>query len=219
MIKRLPFYYSSEAVGSDLSTNTDQASNNTTNEQMQQKNTPESTKTYTQEEVNAMLAKEKRQGKNSVLNALGLKTVDEAKAALNAAKAAADANKTEEQIAAEALNAAKGAQQKAENDLLDAKRTIAVMKAGFNPRYVDDVVAIASKKVTEDKDFDAVLNEMKTTHQFYLTEAKEQPQGTGTATTGYKKQVNSDSKESYGELLAKRQSETLKRANEYNFFK
>lgn len=218
MFKRLPFYYSPEAVGSDSKANTPQESNTTNEQSNAAKNDSESPKTYTQEEVNKMMADEKRQGKNSVLKALGLKTVDEGKAALTAAKVAADANKTEEQLAAETLNAAKSAQQKAENDLVEAQRTIAVMKAGFKPEYVDDVVAIASKKVTEDKDFSAVLEEMKTSHKFYLTEVKEQQQGTGTAASGFKKQANKE-ETSYGERLAKKQIESQKKANEFNFFK
>ena len=191
MIKRLPFYYSDETTGGVVAENNDQKGNSTANDQNSAKNGSEESKTFTQKELQEMLAKEKRQGKNSVLNALGLKTVEEAKAALNAAKIANDANKTEEQIAAEALNTAKSAQQKAESDLLDAQRTIAVMKAGFSPDYVDDVVAIASRKVTEDKDFATVIEEMKTSHAFYLVEAKEQ-KGTGTATSGYKKQANKE---------------------------
>lgn len=219
MIKRFPFYYSPEAVGGDSKPVEGQASNSTNEGQNTAKNASESPKTYTQEEVNALMAKEKKQGKNSVLNALGLKTVEEAKAALNAAKAAADANKTEEQIAADALNAAKTAQTAAENNLLIAQRTISVMKAGFNPQYVDDVVAIASRKVTDDKDFDSIIEEMKTTHAFYLTAEAKPKEGTGTAASGFKKQANNGEKQSYGEQLAKKQSETLKRANEFNFFK
>lgn len=218
MIKRLPFYYSPDAVGGDSKANDAQPNNSITEDANKPKNGSESVKTYTQEEVNALLAKEKRQGKNSVLNALGLKTVDEAKAALNAAKAAADANKTEEQLAADALNAAKNAQTAAENNLLIAQRTISVMKAGFNPQYVDDVVAIASRKVTDDKDFEAVIEEMKTSHAFYLTSDAKPKEGTGTAAAGFKKGSNAQ-EESYGAKLAKKNVETIKKANEPIFFK
>lgn len=218
MFKRLPFYFSPEAGGADTSQNNDQKGNATPEDQNTAKNGSEGAKTYTQKELQEMLAREKRQGKNSVLNALGLKTVEEGKNALSAAKAAADANKTEEQLAADALNAAKMAKETAENDLLIARRTISVMKAGFNPQYVDDVVAIASRKVTEDKDFEAVLEEMKTSHAFYLTSDAKPKEGTGTAASGFKKNSNV-SEESYGEKLAKKNVETAKRANEYNFFK
>lgn len=218
MIKRLPFYFSPDAVGGDSQQNNGQPNNSISEGQNEPQNASETPKTYTQEEVNALLAKEKRQGKNSVLNALGIKTVEEAKNALNAAKAAADANKTEEQLAADALNAAKKAQTDAENDLLAAKRTISVMKAGFNPQYVDDVVAIASKKVTDDKSFETVIEEMKNTHKFYLTVESTPAEGTGSATAGFKKGGNVQ-EESYGAKLAKKNSETIKKANEPVFFK
>lgn len=219
MIKRLPFYFAAEgSAGSDLSAGKDQASNTTAEQGNGAKNDSESVVTYTQKQLQELLAKEKRQGKNSVLNALGLKTVDEAKAALTAAKAAADATKTEEQLAADALNAANSAKKAAEDDLLAAKRTIAVMRAGFKPEFVDDVVAIAAKKVTDEKDFEAVISEMKTTHSFYLVSESKTNEGTGSAASGYKK--NSEAgEESYGAKLAKKNVETIKKNNEYSFFK
>ena len=219
MIKRLPFYYNADTVGSDSSQNKEQAGNSTNEAPNASKSASEELKTITQKELQEMLAKEKRQGKNSVLNALGIKTVDEAKAALAAAKAASDASKTEEQLAADALSEAKNAKTAAENSLLAAQRTIAVMKAGFNPDYVDDVVAIAARKVTDEKDFEAVIAEMKTTHSFYLASSDtKQKDGTGTSASGYKKNSNSQ-EESYGAKLAKKNVETIKKNNEYSFFK
>lgn len=218
MLKRLPFYFSPDAVGGSSQQNIDQPNNFISEDQNKSQNASEKPKTYTQEEVNALLAKEKRQGKNSVLNALGIKTVEEAKNALNAAKAAVDANKTEEQLAADALNAAKKAQTDAENDLLAAKRTITVMKAGFDPQYVDDVVAIASRKVTEDKTFEDVIEEMKTSHKFYLTTENKPAEGTGSATAGFKKNGNAKQEESYGAQLAKKNIEKDKKIHEHKFF-
>lgn len=183
------------------------------------KNDSKASKTYTQEEVNALLAKEKRQGKNSVLKALGLQSVDEGKAAIESAKQAANANKTAEEVAAEALNAEKTARSKAESDLTVAQRTIAVMKAGFKPEYVDDVVAIASVKVTEDKDFDAVIEDMKKSHQFYLVEAKKEETGTGTPAAGFKKSEKNSKEKTYGQRLAENKVAAFKKANEVNFFK
>lgn len=176
-------------------------------------------KTYTQDEVNALLAKEKRQGKNSVLKALGLQSVDEGKAAIEAAQKAANANKTAEEVAAEALNAEKTARSKAESDLTVAQRTIAVMKAGFKPEYVDDVVAIASVKVTEDKDFDAVIEDMKKTHQFYLVEQKKEDPGTGTPVAGFKKTEKNSTEKTYGQRLAENKVAEYQRANKVDFFK
>ena len=183
------------------------------------KNGSKAPKTYTQEEVNALLAKEKRQGKNSVLKALGLQSVDEGKAAIEAAQKAANANKTAEEVAAEALNAEKTARSKAESDLTVAKRTIAVMKAGFKPEYVDDVVAIASTKVTDDKDFDSVIDEMKKTHQFYLVEQKKEDPGTGTPAAGFKKSEKNSNEKTYGQRLAENKVAEYQRVNKVDFFK
>lgn len=183
------------------------------------KTSSEAPKTYTQEEVNALLAKEKRQGKNSVLKALGLASVDEGKATIEAAQKVRDANKTAEEVAAEALTAEKTARSKAQSDLLVAQRTISVMKAGFKPEYVDDVVAIASVKVTEDKDFDAVIEEMKKTHQFYLVEQKKEDSGTGTPAAGFKKTDKNSNEKTYGQRLAENKVAAYQRANKVDFFK
>lgn len=179
----------------------------------------EQPKTFTQEEVTALLAKEKQQGKNSVLRALGLKSVEEAKTALESAKNKSNADKTAEEQAAEALNLEKTARTTAEANLLAANRKIAVMQAGFNPQFVDDVVAVASGKVTEDKDFDAVIEEMKKTHQFYLAVApkEEDKKGTGGSAAGYKKDQGK-SGESYGAQLAKKQVASRKAIDSVKFF-
>jgi len=178
-------------------------------------------KTYTQAEVNAMMAREKKQGKNSILKALGLSTVEEGRAAIDAGRNAANANKSEEQQASEALSAERTARTKAENDLTAANRKISVMKAGYNPAYVDDVVAVASTKVTEDKDFETVIEEMKTSHPFFLAGAsankEEEKKGTGGNAAGYKKDQGKK-EESYGERLAKKQLETQKNVNNTKFF-
>ena len=193
--------------------------NQSGNDETGVKNDSKASKTYTQEEVNALLAKEKRQGKNSVLKALGLQSVDEGKAAIESARQVANANKTAEEVAAEALNAEKTARSKVESDLTVAQRTIAVMKAGFKPEYVDDVVAIASVKVTEDKDFDAVIEDMKKSHQFYLVEQKKEETGTGTPAAGFKKNEQNSKEKTYGQRLAESKVAAFKKANEVDFFK
>lgn len=224
MFKTMRIMYSPEgsAEGSTTLQNTslEQANVNTkANAEEVVKNDSKASKTYTQEEVNALLAKEKRQGKNSVLKALGLQSVDEGKAAIEAAQKAANANKTAEEVAAEALNAEKTARSKAESDLTVAQRTIAVMKAGFKPEFVDDVVAIASVKVTDDKDFDAVIEEMKKTHQFYLVEQKKEDPGTGTPVAGFKKTEKNSNEKTYGQCLAETKVAAYQRANKVDFFK
>lgn len=177
-------------------------------------------KTFTQEEVNAMLAREKQQGKNSVLKALGIKSIDEGKSALESAKNKADADKSAEERASEALNAEKTARAEAETNLIAANRKIAVMQAGFDPKYVDDVVAVAAGKVTDEKDFEAVIAAMKESHPFYLAgsaEKKDDKKGTGKDVSGYKKD-NGSANEAYGARLAKKQIDSRKRIESVKFF-
>ena len=53
-------------------------------------------KTYTQAQVNAMMANEKKQGKNSILRALGIATIEEGKQKMQKASE----NQTDEEKAA-----------------------------------------------------------------------------------------------------------------------
>lgn len=118
-------------------------------------------KTFTQEEVNRMMTREKQQGKQSVLNALGFKTEDDAKSAFNLLKALQDSQKTAEQKAEENKNTAVQQKADAEQRAVMAEAKLSCVMNGVNKDAVDDVIVIAMSKVTDDKPLETVLTEMK----------------------------------------------------------
>lgn len=96
------------------------------------------TKTFTQEEVNRMLANEKRQGRQAALKALGLDPND--KDAEKKAKAILDTQKTQAEKDAEALTTEKNARAEAEAKALAAERKLAVLTTGCKAEFVEEVL-------------------------------------------------------------------------------
>lgn len=115
-----------------------------------------STKTFTQEEVNSISANEKRQGKASVLKALGVKSEAEAKKIIDAYNAMMNISNQSGNNSGE-----DDKQSEAEERALKAEQKLSAVMAGVDASSIDDVIAIATLKVTDDKDLDTVLKEMK----------------------------------------------------------
>jgi hypothetical protein len=159
-------------------------------------------KTFTQEEVNKMMANEKRQGRLSVLKDLGIETDDDAsvtgaKESLKKYKETENANKTEVEKAKGDLTTEQQAHAatKQKADLLQNK--LDAIGQGIKADYVDDALAIALPKVSKDKDLKTVLGEMKERYPMFYTETdpndKGNKTGTGTLPGGKKPNPNDKS--------------------------
>lgn len=137
-------------------------------------------KTFTQKDVSAMMTKEKNEGRQSVLNALGVEKVEDAKAALDFFKKfneTFNGEKSPEEI----QKALEGDKSKAEERALAAENKLACIMAGVNRDSVEDVLAIASPKITEDKDLAKVIEEMKSQAKYssFFSEEGDKDKGTG----------------------------------------
>ena len=185
--------------------------NQNQNQQQQGEQNQQQEKTYTQAQVNAMMANEKKQGKNSILRALGIATIEEGKQKMQKASE----NQTDEEKAAELLNTANKKADEAEKRALTAERKLSVISKGVKPEFADDVVFIAGSKVSDAKDFDAILESMKETHSFYFNGAQDKG-GTGKSGAGYRKQQGEQEPGAYGKMLA----ENVKKSSaaEFKFF-
>lgn len=114
-------------------------------------------KKFTQSELSAVAATEKKQGKQSILNIFGVKNEKEAKEQAEAFKKWQESQKDAETKMKDAQTAASDAEQRA----IAAEAKLACVTAGVQKDCIDDTLAIASTKVTEDKDLNTVLEEMK----------------------------------------------------------
>lgn len=139
-------------------------------------------KTFTQKQVSDMMAKEKKQGKQSVLNSLGFKTEQEAKNAVNLLKALQESQKSDEQKQEEAQKTAIEDKEKAEQRAIAAESKLTCIENGVNKDSIDDVLVIAMAKVTDDKTLEQVIGEMKNEKRyasFFMSDGDKGSEGTG----------------------------------------
>ena len=166
-----------------------------------------SEKTFTQAEVNRMMTKEKQQGRSAAYKELGIDPSDTNMVSMF--KAFIEAQKTSEQKANEqkAENDAKLAQAMEKARIAEAKAT--ALKLGVKSECVDDVVALAITKVTDDNDVDAIINDFKSKYTFWFTDSSDDGEnsvgkkGTGSSVSGKKSSSKgSDSVKGIGKRLA-----------------
>ena len=156
-------------------------------------------KVFTQSQVNAMMSREKKQGRQAALNALGFKTEDDAKKAIALLNALQDSQKSEEEKLDEKINKQKDDLSEAVKRAIVAENKLSCISANVKKEAIDDVLAIASTKISDEKDLDSVLEEMKkdTKYSSFFEGTK---QGTG-SNPGHSKQ--NDGVEKMGARLAK----------------
>ena len=205
----------SEGAGNTAQQNSNQQNSNQNN---QNSDGDAGEKTYTQAQVNVMLANEKRQGKQAILRALGIKDVNEGKSKMQQQQQTNQQQLDEENQAAQLLSNARQAQINAEARAQAAERKLSVLKAGVRPEFVDDVVYIATGKATDAEDFEEVVTAMKETHSFYFMQDNNSNQNNGTGgNTNFKKQQQQQ--EQVGALGKRLAEQRMKAAeNKVKFF-
>ena len=154
-------------------------------------NTGAGAKTFTQEQVNAMMAREKNTARNAVLKELGYEVKDGSKYqdTVKTIKGILDQGKTQQQLDQEARQKAEGdlSSEKSRADNLQAQ--IDAMKAGVKPDYVEDAIALLSPRVTENKPLSKLLEESETKYPNWFGEDTGS-KGTGGSTNPARKQGN-----------------------------
>lgn len=128
-------------------------------------------KTFTQEQVNKMMTREKNQGRSAALKELGIDPKDSKMVAM--VKALIESQKTDEQKAAEkdAENQTKVNEAERRAQVAEAKAEVMMM--GVKTQYVDDVVALALAKMTEDSDLKTIIGEFKTKYPVWFGESED----------------------------------------------
>lgn len=176
-------------------------------------------KTFTQEEVNRMMAKEKREGKLSVLKELGVEDVKNAKEGLKKYQEYLNAQKTEAQRAQE--EAQRLAEEKAELEkkALMADIQVSALKSGIKADFLDDAIILAQSKKTDNTTYEDIFNELKQTYpNFVGTATTPAPKGTGNMPkpTAGQQQATADD---YGKRLAEARLAQKTVTNKGNYFK
>ena len=169
----------------------------------QNKGNSSSDKHYSQQELNNLLANEKRTARNALLKELGFDIKDDKsyKDTVSNIKKTLDAGKTQQQLDKEAKEAAEAARGEAEGKVADLELQVAALKLGVNPEYLDDIIALARPRIDENHPLDKVMEELKKRYPDSFG-AGSLDKGTGNPANP-KRQSSKDKPGSYGQGLAK----------------
>ncbi|NRG32912.1 hypothetical protein [Niallia circulans] len=115
------------------------------------------TKTFTQEDVNSLVAKEAKKAQEKLLKQLGVEDFNNAKEGLNKFKEWQESQKTEAEKQAERLKELETNYSNTSNENATLKAQISAMKAGVLAESVEDVVTLAKTMVNDDLDMDAAI--------------------------------------------------------------
>lgn len=168
-------------------------------------------RTFTQAEVSAMMAREKEQGRKSVLKELGVEDLSSAKKGLDQYKKLLDSQKTDLEKAREGEKAALANSEELRKELSASNQKLSVLMAGCQASKVNDVTLLAQARVTENLPFDKAIEQVKKEYPSFFEDST--PKGTG-GTLNPQNRGGSDS-EGLGARLASQSKNAYSGKNPY----
>lgn len=118
-------------------------------------------KTFTQEDVNRMMAKEKRQGRNSVFNELGINPKDEK--TIEQFKLFAEFMKSSKKNGSNEGGESSAELLEIQSEKMNLEIQVEAMKQGIKKEYVDDIATLVRARIAdEDTDVKTVIGEYRT---------------------------------------------------------
>lgn len=176
-------------------------------------------KTFSQDDLSRIAAREKEEGRKAILKELGIEDTPDARAAIKSYLAEQEGKKSEVQKAIDrAVKAEKLAQENTQTAQALQMKLDAISE-GADPAHVDDLIVLAKTKVTDKKDFKAVLKDMKSGEYaatFFGTGSQAGTTGTGSSTNHQRQQNNG---QSFGARLAQQRTAPTTATKENPFFK
>ena len=141
-------------------------------------------KTFTQEDVNNIVAREAKKAQEKLLKQLGIEDFKSAKEGLEKFREWQEAQKTEAEKQAERLQKLETDYQSvaSENEMLKAQ--LSALKAGVNPDSVQDVVILAKAMVNDDVDMDQAIQKVLEKYPHFKAQQEPQQEQKPTFTTG-----------------------------------
>lgn len=175
----------------------------------QQQNTQQQGTQYTQEQINTMMANEKRTARQALLKSLGieLKEGEKYEDAIKRVKGTLDAGKTQAQLDAEAKTKAEGERDEANKKVSSLETKVAALSAGVKPESLDDVITLAQAQVFAGKTLEDALKNLKEKYPVLFGEADK---NNGTGNPNNPARNKSGNTESLGQRLAKNSKHTVK---------
>lgn len=177
-----------------------------------------SEKTFTQDDVNRMMTREKKQGANSVYNDLGINPKDSKM--IDDIKQYIASKKTDAQKEAEKMQADNAALLEANRKTMIAEAKAEAMMLGVQKQFVEDAVTLVLGKVENEDgtDIKTALGELKTKYPVWFEDGKDEKddkskvgqKGTGSSVKSTSKDKGSDEKNLGARLAANRKASAKK---------
>lgn len=178
----------------------------------------EQTKTFTQDQVNSMIAAEKRKNLSSVYKGLGFDSEEAAKEFVEKYRDQEEQAKSDlvkEQEKSKQLAAEKAAEQAKAQDL---QYKFDAMAEGCSAKSAADVVVLAKAKMSDDKDFEAALKEVKEQYPAMFGQTDNAGGGTGGGGTSPRGKLKAGDLSGMGKRLAEQRKEN-NATKENDYFK
>lgn len=156
-------------------------------------------KTFTQDDVNRMMTREKKQGRNSVYNELGIDpndtdSIELVKSFMSAKKQSGQSSSTNDDDASAASQADGEKVAELEHRAKIAEAKAEAMMLGVKPQFVDDVVTLAAAHLAEQgegAEFKTVIGELKSKYPLWFGTDEDDKNAAGKSGTG--SSINPDS--------------------------
>lgn len=126
----------------------------------QQKEGQVQEKTFTQEDVNNLVARESKKATEKLLKELGVEDFKSAKEGIVKLKEYQEAQKSDAEKQADELNRLKGLEQSQKAQINTLTATISALKIGVRSEAVDDVILLAQKAVTNELTIDEAIKKV-----------------------------------------------------------
>ena len=164
-------------------------------------------KNYTQAQINAMMANEKRTARQALLKELGFDVKDDQSFTdtIKGIKQTLDAGKTQQQLDQEAKNKAEGEAKDANARAALAEMKVSALTAGVQPGHLDDMIVLAQTKIAAGKTAEQAFADLKQSYPAAF--GTESSGGTGTHTNPPKKGSEGENR---GARLAKANKTSVK---------
>jgi hypothetical protein len=149
--------------------------NNQPNNPPKQDQQPNNDKTFTQDDVNNIVAKEVKKAQEKLLKQLGIEDFNSAKEGLQKFREWQDAQKTEAQKQAERLQQLEQQFNAVQQEKESLAAQLAAVKAGVHADYVEDVVVLAQRLVNDDTTLEEAITKVLEKYP-HFKQAQQEPQ-------------------------------------------
>lgn len=168
-------------------------------------------KTFTQAEVNQMMAGEKRSARSAILKELGYEVKDgKYSDAVKAIKDILDSGKTQQQKDKEAKDKAEGDLAAEQTKSASLQARLDAITAGVKPEFVEDAIRLLMPQVSETKTLTSLVEDYKTKYPNWFGDSGST--GTGNSTKNNRNPGNTS------QGLGKRLAEAKKSNTKSSYF-